>query len=172
MQLETKHIQHYPIGGKNALRVQRVDKTIHAIQGFVDDLFIVDNNGEDKYIAINGNYNKPLLRPMSDLYKPCLEGGKTPIVEIAKAIGLKFRIYDIGDKSVDLYLTERKGQKSRFWYDDFKTGTFCLTIYGYGKVNQLVGFNYLFSHHFDVFGLIDKGLAIDINRLNQEEETE
>ena len=29
-------------------------------------------------------------------------------------------------------------------------------------------YNWLLKHHFDVFGLIDSGLAIDINALNQE----
>lgn len=32
---------------------------------------------------------------------------------------------------------------------------------------QLMQFNLLFEWHFDVFGLIDKGLAIDINTLNK-----
>ena len=37
---------------------------------------------------INGYFyidsHKPILRPLSDLVKPCLEGGKIPIVELAK----------------------------------------------------------------------------------------
>lgn len=34
---------------------------------------------------------------------------------------------------------------------------------GYLKFYQT---NYLFKHHFDIFGLIEKGLAIDINTLS------
>jgi len=37
----------------------------------------------------------------------------------------------------------------------------------YNDKFQLIQFDYLFKNHFDVFGLIDKGLAIDINTLNK-----
>lgn len=109
---------------------------------------------------------KPVLKPLSDLYKEI--DGKVGIVEIAREVELNFIRYDLGSSCVDLYLTDRKGKKSRFWYDGFKTGSFCLTIYGYGKVNQLAGFQYLFQHHYDVFGLIDKGVAIDLNSISHE----
>lgn len=33
-------------------------------------------------------------------------------------------------------------------------------------------YNYLLSHHFDVFGLIDKGLAIPMSEIDDEEEEE
>ena len=32
-------------------------------------------------------YFKPILRPLSDLTKPCLEGGKVPIVELEEMFG-------------------------------------------------------------------------------------
>ena len=38
------------------------------------------------------------------------------------------------------------------------------------KSNQYLSYNFqtwLISNHFDVFGLIEKGLAIDINKLSQ-----
>ena len=102
---------------------------------------------------------KPILRPISDLYKP-LENGTIPILELAKIVGLKFIRYELGDSSVDLYLTDRKNNKYRFWYDDFNKGAFRITATGNGNINQLAGFQFLFKHHFDIFGLIEKGLAI------------
>lgn len=36
---------------------------------------------------------------------------------------------------------------------------------GFNFIELLDEMNFLFEHHFDVFGLIEKGLAIDINTL-------
>jgi len=35
----------------------------------------------------------------------------------------------------------------------------------YNEIISMKEYNYLLKNHFDVFGLIDKGLAIDINQL-------
>lgn len=106
---------------------------------------------------------KPVLKPLSDLYKEI--DGVVGIVEIAREMGLKFVRYDLGRNCVDLYLTDRKGKKARFWYDCFKTGTFRLIIHGSNSVNQLVGFTYLFQHHYDVWDLIGQNLAIDKSKI-------
>lgn len=62
----------------------------------------------------------------------------------------------------------------KYYFDNLKDGDFELSeeiikeiktiSRGYLKFYQL---NYLLNHHFDVFGLIEKGLAIDINTLNE-----
>ena len=166
-QLELNHIAPYlPYG----LKYQGYYGGVSTMR---DIKHIRDYNEEtDEYtpnIQVDGytiEFIKPLLRPLSDLYKEI--DGEVGIVEIAREVGLNFIRYDLGSSCVDLYLTDRNGKKSRFWYDGFKTGSFCLTIYGYGKVNQLVGFQYLFENHYDVFGLIDKGLAIDLNSISHE----
>lgn len=44
--------------------------------------------------------------------------------------------------------------------EDINNSTFSMN-------SQLKNFNYLFENHFDVFGLIEKGLAISYNDLNQ-----
>lgn len=119
---------------------------------------------EGKRYGLMMSQIKPLLRPLSDLYKE-MEDGIVPIVEIAREMGLKFVRYDFGRNCVDLYLTDRKGKKARFWYDSFKTGTFRLIIHGSNSVNQLVGFTYLFQHHYDVWDLIGQNLAIDKSKI-------
>lgn len=126
----------------------------------------ISGSGDCSFGLIGLDEIDVFLRPLSDLYKEI--DGKVGIVEIARDMGLKFNRYDLGSSCVDLYLIDRKGKKSRFWYDGFKTSDFCLTIYGYGKINQLIGFTYLFSHHYDVFSLISQNLAIDKNSISHE----
>ena len=126
------------------------------------------------------------LRPLSDLTKPCLEGGKIPIVELAK----------INDKYLPKLATytpytEEWGNtcsaEIRQYNCDYicKTGNMGDLVYQFSYweklqrfafrdntrslpmavSHQLGLFSYLFEHHFDVFGLIEKGEAIDINTL-------
>jgi len=78
---------------------------------------------------------KPILRPLSDFGNPCLSDGKVPIMELAK----------IGDR-----------RSFPAWWDN----SAC--------VSDINGVNFwviqkLLEWHFDVFGLIDAGLAVDIN---------
>lgn len=81
---------------------------------------------------------KPILRPLSDLTKE-IEEGKQPIAE---------------------WLMLCKDSKGVWSFDtnDFSTWNVMAVI------NEV---NLLFKNHFDVFGLIEKGLAIDINTLPQ-----
>ena len=88
---------------------------------------------------------KPILRPLSDLTKDINHNNETftpyecnIFVELCAEL-----------KTVE-YLCECTGDIS---YSD--------------KIPYRL-FIWLFEHHFDVFGLIDSGLAIDINALNQE----
>lgn len=107
---------------------------------------------------------KPILRPMSDLSKPCLTDGKTPILELAK-IAIKsyeiiFTIKHLNTYSNIAFFVngEEFGYRGfEFYLSDNHDSPL--------EVNQLELFQYLFEHHFDVFGLIDKGLAVNINAL-------
>ena len=86
---------------------------------------------------------KPILRPLTDLTK---EEFINDILGSARAMnGCKITPFLQRGGSIDFY-THRK--------DDTPTGA--LLISQYWK---------LFELHFDVFGLIDKGLAIDINTI-------
>jgi hypothetical protein len=89
------------------------------------------------------NEVKPILRPLSDLTKEMEYDGDiiTPIY---------YRYFD-----------------SMFFEDDFLRGivlrnsSYKITQCSYGVLQKL------FEWHFDVFGLIEKGLAIDINSLKK-----
>lgn len=81
---------------------------------------------------------KFLMRPLSDLTKPCLEDGKIPYEELA------------------IHLFDRETQN--YFYNNVPKGS----------VNRIPFWvsQKLFERHFDMFGLIKEGIAIDINTLN------
>jgi hypothetical protein len=119
---------------------------------------------ETVYNVLNNEY-KPILRPLSDLYRPIMHNGKeiVPIVECAKMVypNLKFVLYETENKEI----YAQCGFQSRFFYNN---GIFC-EINGYGHScniqNQYQLFDYLHELKIDYRGLIDAGLAIDCNTL-------
>ncbi len=119
---------------------------------------------------------KPILRPLSDLTREIEHNGKkfVPIVELCK-------LYE----SDQITYIEIKGSNNLIGLRYFdKDGTDCVFAYHikYGAFavhtvqdelfhivyNQLELFQKLFECHIDVFGLIERGKAIDINRLRHE----
>ena len=86
------------------------------------------------------NYAKPILRPLSDLTKEIEVNGKKFVPHIKLGGRTNLKDYDIE------YLSKNIDNMS------------------YGLVSKLI------EWHFDVFGLIEKGLAIDINTLPQSSE--
>lgn len=112
----------------------------------------------------------PLLLPMSSLYTE-MEDGTVPIVELAKIHDKDFEDYIVIDSTslvpdmghVD-YITH-DGIECRFgFYNSFQAGYINPTKHSFVR-NELDLFTYLFSHHFDVFSLIDNGLAIDKTKI-------
>ncbi len=105
---------------------------------------------------------KPILLPMSSLYTE-MEDGKVPAIELAKIANPKttwtlqpdcnFPLSNIGELFA--------------WTIDENEFYFHLEWKDYSKhyFNQLGCFQYLFENHFDVFGLIDKGLALDKTKI-------
>lgn len=116
---------------------------------------------------------KPLLRPLSDLYKEI--DGVVGIVELAKiATGVpewtvmeyepKFGSGKIKLKSYLVALNKEYNFRFFLRNKDF----YLYDIDGLRECthqNQLDLFTYLFQHHYDVFGLIDKGLCIYENEI-------
>lgn len=104
---------------------------------------------------------KPILHPMSDLYQEI--NGVIPILELAEIAfpKKKFLLSRTGcwcgaekfmfDKAVKAFRTLHESGGALYKGDEI--------------INQLDLFNYLFSHHFDVYNLIGQGLAIDINQM-------
>lgn len=106
---------------------------------------------------------KPILRPITDLNKEI--NGIVPLAELASKISNLFGI-DFIVKHINQYnniIFSADGMEFGFLDKEFY-----LLDYGedIGGIDQLMCFSYLFEHHFDIYGLIDKGLAVDINKFN------
>ena len=92
-------------------------------------------NSKTKAVKLLGN-NKPILRPLSDLF-------------------IDQKIKDLRDLGSNDML---------FWGLNGFTGDLT-NVDVYKKDLTFSVLEYLYKNHFDVFGLIEKGLAIDINTI-------
>ena len=123
------------------------------------------------------NY-KYILRPLSDLVNPCLENNLIPLIEISRpfvnngnleicAHGVETTHCEDGNAELMEYFNYSHENGFHFKIFDFKYTSDCdkCNIIRALKGNQLLLFQQLFKWHFDVFGLIEKGHAIDINTL-------
>jgi hypothetical protein len=139
MKLELKHILPYLDSGLKAVDNQgEPDDNIINITGFSN------TNGEIEFFDQYGNFDiklsdiKPILRPLSDLTKEIEINGEK-FVPIEKVQDWNTSI-DFAKEFEALLEDER-------W---LSTTSYLLV-------------ELLFEWHFDVFGLIEKGLAIDFN---------
>ena len=96
---------------------------------------------------------KPLLLPLSALTEP-LPDGNIPIVELAKIAfpDLSWRF----DRT--RAITEWEGEPAYFF---FSKNSFFAHFFNNAVPNQLQLFEYLYSIHVDIHGLIPSGLAFD-----------
>lgn len=118
--------------------------------------------------TFNGEVFKPILRPLSYLTKEIEVNGKkfVPLVEIIKYLNFKFLRYEIKDNSLDVVFDNKLQTKERFWFSNFKVTSFYCSNMNKLMYKDIYGaINKLFEWHFDVSGLIEKGLAVDINTL-------
>ncbi|MBK5721402.1 hypothetical protein JGH11_11005 [Dysgonomonas sp. Marseille-P4677] len=130
-------------------------------------LFYSKNHIEDTLLYLHAGFRqhvrlidiKPLLRPMSDLYKE--RNGKVDIVELAKIAGINGTIYPFEHS---LGFGYKYGDTFR-WDEDGFIFEFHDLDDSFPVSNQIGLFEYLFANHYDVYGLIDQGLAIDINNI-------
>lgn len=107
-----------------------------------------------------------LLRPLSDLTKPIEHKGErfVPIIELAKLfhINPKYTVTHYIDARVDSGWVSVKccveNDDKRYMDYDLKPDMLS---------NDFREIQKLFEWHFDVFGLLDHGLAIDINTLTE-----
>ena len=118
---------------------------------------------------IRGDYENVnlLLRPLSDLTKEITHNGETfvPIEELyRKKVSeriLKFTISDSGTSYFIQWEYEKEhGGETAVDYDSIQKKNILQSI-------SVQDFIYLCSWHFDIFGLIENNLAIDLNTLNQ-----
>ena len=115
--------------------------------------------GEGEYDWFNcGNLVKPILRPISDLYKP-LEDGTIPIVELAKIFSPHYE----WELRKDFVEAKTGGGIYTFEFDEGYN--IFLADNSANCVNQIQLFDYINKHHFDYRNLIQRNLAIDINTI-------
>lgn len=149
--IQVLHEEHF---GMNDFVVKKIN-AVNVCSGVIQVLTNHEWDWTDKY--------KLVLRPMSDLKKEI--DGKIGLVELAKmtGYGIDFAVKRISERSFTVFSV--RGE------------VFGLTRRGFFFINeeqddvlipQLTLFSYLFEHHYDIWGLIEQGLAIDINNLKEE----
>ena len=125
---------------------------------------------------VDFNSAKPLLRPMSDLIKPIIVEGYNesrefiPAIELAK---LTVEIYPLQRVFVDKkggvifdYKIVKKPFGNALKVANGDAWVVYLSFTSPLKSKAFI-IQQLFKWHFDVFGLIEKDLAIDMNTLNK-----
>lgn len=156
MKLELKHIAPYlPYGLKcKETHSGKIEEIYHLYSvNEYDDIKIGLQFMDGEHIWMF----KPILRNLSDLTKEIEHNGEifTPIRHI---------FYDYR-KSLDLKMDlNDEGMLEHLWLD-YPSGN---GDYVQESSLTLDKWQKLFEWHFDVFGLIEKGLAIDINTLKKE----
>lgn len=168
MELELKHLAPYLPYGLKMYYYDPVVKIsyIKSLTGV--DVDCIRINGDVEYIPID---YKPILSPMSDLIKPVLSKViyREPLRHL-KHGGTdldQLRISSDCCGEIEYSCCDNEGHETRY---NVKEMTFTQRFNGdtrYYK-NQYESMCRLFEWHFDVFGLIEKGLAIDINTLKHE----
>lgn len=136
MNLELKHLAPYL---PYRLKISSTH-TMHAKQGIgnINHVVYLVNKGYSDY--------KPILRPLSDLHK-LIDWNKDGELT---SIGHLHCIEKVNEDGDEFYAEQ-------FYVEYTQNPSFNLDI---------TYFNWwLFEHHFDVFGLIEQDLAIDINTL-------
>lgn len=189
MELKLKHIQNHPLQGNNLKVVDPNGYTASIVGIITTDPFAkvdFDTAQDDVIIRVmyeDGTHKpdydfatwgisqiKPLLLPMSSLYTK-MEDGKVPIVEMAKVhdpdlfVALSVELSNKNPNMGHVDYVTNDGIECRFgFYNSFQSGYINPSRNRFVN-NELDLFTYLFEHHFDVFGLIDKGLALDKTKI-------
>lgn len=130
-----------------------------------DGFEIVQVSNTDYYLCSDDNdfVIKPILRPISDLTKPITLDGveQIPIVELAKIAYNTEWFHKEGN-----YNAVSSAETHGFEYNETGFEMYSQISGGFLPVkNQYALFQYLAKHKFDFMGLIDAGLAVDVNTL-------
>lgn len=191
--LTLEHLSPYlPYG----LKVfSKVTKSTYELIGLSKhELMIADRDSFNGWYSIN-NF-KPIFRPISDLTKEIEHNGERfiPIIELYKKSSEYYNSKDLDYEFIDswgakgnilkVYHNRDKDEYTEFVYSNLsfrKDTRFEKGSYNFGmylphpiRVDDKIHNIYflqklLFKWHFDVFGLIEKGLAIDINSIEGKE---
>lgn len=166
MKLELKHLAPYLPYGLNIynsafmFRSNWNENEIGVMIGVTDNIQnetfdIVMIRERDKYkLQDSRNHFKPVLRPLSDLTKEIDYGLSTYSF---------IDLFEIGDCDGCVYEFEHGNIKTIESLESISRHN------SYNDINYLPSavVNMMIEYHFDVFGLIEQNLAIDINTLNR-----
>lgn len=133
--------------------------------------------GHDFNLHLSECNIKPILRPLSDLTKEIEVNGEkfVPMYKLCKKQGFSMPDsreceYEFVSKFNQIATIKMNGWIFRYLNDEksfWLNGTESWSKKHQKSNKQLELFQMLFEWHFDVFGLIEKKLAIDKNTLNQ-----
>ena len=158
MKLEIKHLAPYlPYGLKAKFQAKNKKTCRKYVIGTISVMY--SDCSICCYDTVNATPDnfKPILRPLSDLTKEIEINGEkfVPIVELAK-IAYPDLVWEFDRTRA---ISEWKKKPAYFF---FQKNSFFACLFNNAIPNQIVLFNKLFEWHFDVFGLIDQGLALPL----------
>lgn len=165
MELNITHLQYYPIGGENALSVQKKGTDWNYQIDSVSVEGVTTNTSFSHYWEYDEI--KPLLLPLSALYEEI--DGEIGIICLAKLAASK-SLTDKGEwilgNEYDVHgnafrVVRNSFLLAVFYYHESTQSFHFLTNNVELVIPQLALFEYLFSHHYDVYDLCSKGIAID-----------
>lgn len=179
MKLELKHLAPYlPYG----LKVKLLRKEYEGLYSefsfrpYLDYPLGIKINNDTIYAAMLSEI-KPILRPLSDLTKEIEHNGEkfVPMFELLK-MAVDEKDYNEGSFNSEILhsFNVLNGFAAEAFYTDcrfvirYYNDNMSFSLFEPQGVDLHCGFRYierLFEWHFDVFGLIYAGLAIDINTL-------
>jgi hypothetical protein len=131
-------------------------------------IYEIDPSNPNLVLLNSGKYEigqvKPVLRPLSDLYRTITHNGEEiiPIVECAK-IGFPSFKWKLEDTKFAIALID--GSNARFIYSEESNAFFIYYNTIEATNNQYKLFDFLHELKIDYRGLIESGLAIDVNTL-------
>lgn len=183
MKLELKHITPY-LPFKLKCYEPRFNEK-HTILGLIkNEIYIGDEDSINSFVLDDETF--PILRPLSDLTKEIEVNGEKfyPLELIGKIIDNEYVGLaededgiiigkDVSPRCGCPYDCDCMSYTYNLFYKDFN---FYSTVYQDGNPNDMVDeivhesyllMQKLIEWHFDVFGLIEKGLAVDINTLEK-----
>lgn len=145
MKLEIKHLTPYlPYDLKVVFEADEHEHTLVGLVNWSNEIMVLSPFND--YGRSNIKNCKPILRPLSDLTKEIDHNGEKFIPT---------ELLDSEDYPIDFFV-DTKYEYMVDWIENYQEEHHLL-FFPWGLINQL------FEWHFDVFGLIEKGLAIDIN---------
>ena len=164
MKLELKHLAPYlPYELKAITTKEGYKNPLYGVIDYWSKYGNVENeisiSSDEGYYLCQPHELKPYLRPMSDLYKE--RNGKIDIVELAKmSLNWDWRLDRFDGQTV-----ARSGESIFFYNDVYNLFELHTSKDKYVAFNQLQLFEYLFANHYDIYGLLDQNLAININEI-------